>query len=219
MDDKIDKYLGYFREQVYEVQSLSVALYKKMLCVAIIDALSRAAFPGVQEHRKRVLTFLDTCSRWEDRDRVSAFQLKLALEDARQTANQLYAEVKKITEGWGEREEILPASDPDFERLKRIAEPTQTVFCKSARYVELLYTYRNHLVHEFREPGHGIEMSGDPTSPYYHSMNGSPWELVFPVPFFLSLCHNCIEGMGTYLRSNGINPYDSYEFGTIWRRK
>ena len=58
---------------------------------------------------------------------------------------------------------------------------------EATRYAALFYTYRNHLVHEFREPGYGIERDDDFAAPYYHSMTScdrgsseNSWELVFP---------------------------------------
>lgn len=219
MDDDIENYIDFFRAQVDEIQRLDNRLYKKILSVTAIDALSRGIYPNIQVHRDRVLKLLRTCSGWEDINRVSAFHLRLALEDNGQAAGQLYQEVVRVTESWAEGAVIQPDADPEFAALEKIADPSNLELCKSARYGELFYTYRNHLVHEFREPGYGMELSDDPSSPYYHSMKGSPWEMVFPVAFFLAMCRKCIEGAGVLMRENGINPYGSYEFGTMWRKK
>jgi hypothetical protein len=112
-----------------------------------------------------------------------------------------------------------PDSDPISSEVLALAGTTERRLVEQARYVELLYTYRNHLVHEFRKPGYGIELSDDPTTPYYHGMEGSPWELVFPGQFLHNLCGNCIDGLAVHLRTSGLNPYDAYKFGTLWRRR
>jgi hypothetical protein len=53
-------------------------------------------------------------------------------------------------------------------------------------------------------------------APYYHSMSDSKgkrrWlELVYPTGWFLYLVPM------TYYIDNGINPYDSYKFGSPWK--
>jgi hypothetical protein len=100
-----------------------------------------------------------------------------------------------------------------------IAAQDETSFVADARYVALFYTYRNHLVHEFRMPGYGMEMSNDPSTPYYHGYQGKPWQLAFPTPFFAQLCLGCLAGVERYLKAERQNPYDSYTFGSLWRQR
>lgn len=63
---------------------------------------------------------------------------------------------------------------------------------RESTHSSLLYVYRNHLVHEFREPGHGMEMDQRNVFPYYHSLtrlsvagerSKDTWELVYPLGF------------------------------------
>ena len=62
-----------------------------------------------------------------------------------------------------------------------------------------------------------------PPTPYYLGMDRlstgqSSWELVFPVQFLRDLCEGCINGLEAQLSADNQNPYDAYEFGTMWRR-
>ena len=117
---------------------------------------------------------------------------------------------------------IWPKNDLTLEEAQHLATPNERKYVKGARYADLLYTYRNHLLHEFREPGYGADFGADSRTPYYlgtdHLTGQSSWELVFPVQFLQNLCEGCISGLEAYLITNNLNPYDSYKFGTMWRR-
>jgi hypothetical protein len=77
-------------------------------------------------------------------------------------------------------------------------------------------SHRNELVHGFKEPAYGMELSDDGTSPYYHSYTTKPWQLVFPAPFFQLLCTEALNGLKQYLVDRDIDPYEMYEFGDMW---
>lgn len=219
MTEDIQEYIRYFRDQVPVIQAVASTLHRKVLCVTLMDAMSRGGFPDVRRHRERVTTFIDTCSGWPDKDRVSALQLKLTLEGEGQAVGGLYEAVLDRVTGWMEGTIIRPDADSEISDLASLATQNQSRLLEHARYVQLLYTYRNHLVHEYREPGQGMEISNDPSTPYYHSVHGEGWELVFPVGFFLEICRSCIDGLERYLLDEEINPYESYAFGTLWSRR
>jgi len=159
---------------------------------------------------------IDTCSNWEDKDRVSLQQLLLNLNETGYCSGHLYEETRNQVNSWTEGAIIRPSEDPFFNQIIGLANPDEKPLVMKARYSELFYTYRNCLVHEFREPGYGIEMSVDPSTPYYHGMTNSPWQLVFPLPFIKELCLTCLNGLREYLITNEVNPYDSYGFGSMW---
>lgn len=184
MTEDIQQYIQYFRDQMPLIKDVKNILHRKVLYTTLMDAMSRGGFPDVQGHRKRVTTFIDSCSRWPDKDRVSALQLKLTLEQASQAVGGLYEAVRDCVNGWMEGVIIRPVADFAFSDLTSLATQDQFKLLKHSRYVPLLYTYRNHLVHEYREPGYGMEISNDPSTPYYHSVHGGEWELVFPSGFF-----------------------------------
>jgi len=66
----------------------------------------------------------------------------------------------------------------------------------SFTHLNLLYQYRNSLVHELREPGHGMEFhQNHDDEPFYHGMtiveadgfSGKTLELVYPLNFYFWL--------------------------------
>lgn len=218
-DEDIDQYLNYFRQQLPEIEAIASHHYRKTLYVTLLDCLSRAGFPTIDKHRPRFVTFIDTCTGWKDKDRVSTPQLKLALDNSMITSGALYDAVSARLATWTEGDILRPDSDATIDELRPLISTGEQPHVEKARYAELLYTYRNHLVHEFRQPGYGMELSDDPTTPYYHSMTGSPWELVFPSPFFHRLSGDSIDGLELHLKHNMLNPYDAYQFGTLWQRR
>jgi hypothetical protein len=196
----------------------------KALYLVEIDTLSRAAFPGNPSNRKRVVQFIDICSNWNDKDKVSAVQLNLALEKNGIRSGSLYDFINQRINSWGYGQIVQPNQDLTLGETKQLSTSSESQYVNNARYAELLYAYRNHLLHEFREPGRGMDLGVDlsPT-PYYLGMDRlntgqSSWELVFPVQFLRSLCEGCINGLETHLSANNLNPYDAYEFETMWRR-
>ena len=90
------------------------------------------------------------------------------------------------------------------------------------KHSQRFYRYRCTLVHEYRQPGHGMEWGRGDKAPYYHSMMDSKgkkrWlELVYPTGWFLDLVSPLLKSLETYYTDNSINPYASYTFGSPWR--
>ena len=222
--DDIDQYIVYFKAQNQEIATVAHPAFKKVLYLVEIDTLSRAAFPRGSGNRQRVVQFIDTCSNWNDKDKVSAVQLKFALERNGILSGQLYDSIKGRINSWAYGLIIRPNDDLTLVEAQQLSTPSESKYVNDARYSQLLYTYRNHLIHEFREPGRGMDLGIDlPPTPYYLGMDRlstgqSSWELVFPVQFLRGLCEGCINGLEAQLCANNQNPYDAYEFGTMWRR-
>lgn len=222
--DDIDQYVGYFRGQNKEIAAIANPLFRKVLYLVEIDTLSRTAFPKLSGNRKRVVQFIDTCSVWKDKDRVSAVQLKLVLEENGILSGKLYDFVERRIASWPYGQIIRPDKDLLLEEVQPKSTQAEFKYVNNSRYAELLYTYRSHLVHEFREPGQGIDLGSDlPPVPYYIGMDRpcqgeNSMELVFPVHFFRMLCEGCINELESYLSSRNVSPYDTYESETMWRR-
>lgn len=222
--EDIDKYISFFKGKTAEISRIEAdPIFRKILYLVEIDTLSRAAFPNQKGHKNRVIKFLDECSNWSARDRVSAIQLQHILEKNGKSSGALFGLIKNRVDSWTCGSIIYPSQDLSFGEVQSLARSDVSKIVDEARYDRLLYKYRNTLIHEFREPGTGMDLGTDSASPYYlgiyHQNTGeSSWELVFPVQFLERLCKDGIKGLRKHLLTNKLNPYDSYKFGTQWHR-
>lgn len=214
--EAIDQFVGHFQDQEAMISQVQPILYRKILYATALDPIARAAFGKAGKHRAKSLRLIDELTNWTDRDRVSLQQLCLALEENGFASGSLYAEAKTRLEHWAPGEVLRLDNSPFLSELAPVAQALECSILSSCRYAELFYTYRNNLVHEFREPGYGIEMSFDKDQPYYHSMIDSPWQLVFPIGFFARLYAEALVGLKVLLVSCDIDPYRQFEFGSKW---
>lgn len=220
LEDEITQFSSYFTESIGTVERAQLPpMFRKILFMGIIDTLSRAGCPKTKGHRVRVIKFIDECSGWRDKDRVSAPQLILNLEEEKISSGSLYKLAVERVESWEEGHIVRSEADLSFEEADAVAGKEEKSLVRAATYKELFYTYRNHLIHEFNEPGYGMPLSQDLSTPFYHGLMGGPWQLVFSAPFIKGICVGCLEGLVKQLISEARNPYDCYEFGSMWRRK
>ena len=227
LEARIRQYTAHFAGQISEIDSLTCAdlsrarIYKKILFASMIDTLSQSVLPEKVRNRCRFVGFVDRFGAWELANRISLVQLKLSLENNAAAGSPLHAFAAQKIDSWGEGGPIRADADPSLADLERAGFDVCNLVVKNARFVPLLYTYRNHLVHEFREPGYPMECKGDRV-PYYMSITqietgNVAWELVFPVGMFRTLCITCLENLQNYLIKEGIDPYGRYQFGTQWK--
>ena len=220
--DHIDKYIAYFRNQTAEIGRLEVLpIYKKILYLVEIDTLSCAAFPCVKGNKDRVMKFLDKCSNWSDRNRVSATQLMFSLKAKGKSSSPLFKLINERINECGTR--IDASRDLTFEEVKKIPCSDDLEIVDEVRYVKLFYEYRCTLIHEFREPGKNAIPSVDDLSLFSKAVEDTStgektWELVFPVKFLAKLCEGSIDGLEKYLIENNQDPYRPYEIGPLWSR-
>jgi len=102
----------------------------------------------VSGNRARVLSFIETYTEWNDRNRVSSPQLKLALEAERHTSCALYASISERVQGWPDGTTILPDRDPEISEVIPLATMrSESNSIKYSSYAQLFYAFRNILVH------------------------------------------------------------------------
>jgi hypothetical protein len=216
MNYDIKQYSSYFNEKIAKIDKTEPRLFRKVLLMGVIDTLSRAAYPSISGNHKRVTRFVKSCSGWPEHNRVSAQQLLLYLIDSGTKSSPLFVIASTKVASWPDGEIILPVQDLSFSEADAVAAPHEKKFVKNATYLQLFYTYRNHLAHEFREPGYGMELNQDSPTPYYHGMIGNPWQLVFTNAFMRRICTGCLNGLIQLLVTENRSPYDCYKFGSIW---
>jgi len=224
--EAIETYYSHFKKQLNEISDLQNRLHKKILFVVMMDTLARARHPNVASNKQRFLKLIDDCSAWVDRNRVSLPLLSLRISST--VTNKLEESVLARLANWDYGRIYDLSVDPPETELEPLAKSEfERQAIQNSRHADLLYIYRNHLIHEFREPGSGIEMDQRDTAPYYHGMThlnhagrivNESWELVYPLGFFKVLVGSCLRNLKAHLEKNALNPYSFYEFGTLWKR-
>ncbi len=207
----IDNFAVYFAEQLRLIGEVPNHHYRKTLLVAVLDTLSRAAVPHLKDkNRERFLGFVEGWGDWPETTRVSLPQLAANLTAHPKLAGgHLSDEVRRRLQEWKEGH-IYHAND----------DPKKDV--EGHTHLSLLWTYRNMLVHEFREPGYDMGVLGDDPSPYYMNMEDergvSRWELAYPTNFFVALAERALANLRKHLEAKDLDPYTFYEFGSTWKR-
>jgi hypothetical protein len=223
----IDNFINYFLEQWENIDGLGVTkyhawenLYRKILYVILLDSLSIAARPSLlAKNQARFRNLTNLLTAWPDRSRVSAPQLKLVLEHRQLGAGVLYQRITEAVGNWPEGISVLLGCDCDpleKDLDSMMTSPEEKRAVQDCRYDSLLYSYRNSLLHEFREPGYGMEFRED-VEPVYHSLMDHPWQLAFPLEFIRRLCLIAIWDVRDLLYTEHRNPYPAYPFGSLWK--
>lgn len=221
IDEDIDRFCGYFREQIKLIAQAEDGLHARILWVALLDAISQAAHPSLgRKNHERIVRFLKNSVNWDLRDRCSLPQIKLNLEHLQMVHGKLYAFAESQLLKWETDTIYEPTDEPTKEVLLKLANcDCERKVIKICRYTELFYSYRNWLVHGFRVPGYGMDLSSTREGPYYLSSESDgkiTWELVFPPKLFEQIVTVGLEALRGQLKEQRRNPYDAYEFGSKW---
>lgn len=218
--EDIEKFCSYFEKQVKEIIKIENPLFIKILLTTIIDPLARVYSRGNIGNRKRFRNIIMDCSNWNDCERISipmVFYHKDKLIN-----NSLKDYFIKRYHNFVSSGIYNLNFDPFVDEIKEliINDIDSNIIIKS-RHIELFYTYRNHLVHEFREPGDPLEMISESGLPFYHYMTN--WdnkerklELVYPLHFFISIVSNILINIKKYLINADLNPLSYFRFGSPW---
>lgn len=235
---KITRFVSYFRRQVDFVSTLAGeqsivvdtsdpetrgALHKKVLFSAILDCLAGVRYRGeLQGNRKRFMGLLESHADWAEGDHVSVpiFFERLG-KDAQSSALRDRL-LKNLSRYSTDRGNSLPlkAFDEPFTDLEKLASTErERKMLVQSRHFELLYKYRNFIVHEFREPGYAMEAFADGgEAPAYHSYlgPGAKWRLLYPVGFFRARASAALISLEQYFRTHGIDPYSRVAPSDTW---
>lgn len=228
MTDGVSRFVQYFGEVIEEVASLqpekNLRSHKKLLYVAILDGLAKAAFPDECGNKKRFVSLLKQFSGWQYSTKVSLPHLVRMLS---KKDDPIFSRLREFVEAeleeWSEGDFVLLARDPDYERVKDLwpseqksNKCRQRLTTESLQHSRLLYSFRNSLVHEFRQPGLPLE-SHDNTCPYYISVGEtSIWALVYPVRFFEHLCRQSLDKLESHFRQRKEDPTKAFKFGPFY---
>lgn len=216
----VQAFVEHFRAQGEAIASVKSDLHRKILYCSALDPLARAVQGKSGTHRGRIVHLLMHHTEWSDAGRLSLFQLNCYLKDRGRTRYRLYREVKRRLDASPPRRRAVLASSPMPSELLLFAAPEELPALDQHTYAQLFYTYRNNLIHEYREPGYGTDWSGSELVPFYTNMSAfGSRELVFPSAFVQGMFEQALKGVETSLLKQRANPHKRFDFGSYWRAK
>jgi hypothetical protein len=179
--------------------------------------LATAAYPR-SGGRKNTVRLIREFSGWNDAERVSRLQLRLALRASGLAAGSLCKEVGRRLRQQPTRGHTPLSASPLIHELQLYATTREELrILDLCTYSHLFYTYRSNLVHEFRLPSYQTDWGHGSIEPYYGESAFKNCQLVFPVAFVARIAHDCLQNLETYLLDNKIAPHSKFEFGSLWR--
>lgn len=234
--DSITKFTGCFRQQIAEISGLTCSgtsdkqlyLYRKVLLVALLDCLAsirfnKKTYPELtKQNRLRFTRFVDEYGGWPAGCRVSTPLLVRRLKK-KQLTGPLLSKAESHLDQFNPQAgsgESLEEMDFSLEELRHLAQrEAEERVLEDAQHWSLLYRYRNYLVHEFREPGYGMEVFAKNNNgvPWYHCYLGDQnYYLVYPVALFENIAKSAISGLASYFEQQELDPYDYVDDASDW---
>ncbi len=232
LKNEIDNFISVFRSHLKFVYEAPVPkygeLYKKIICVCVLDTLSKTVFPIEKRNRKRFIDFLEKFSKDDLWNRVSLLHLIEILKRTNDSAFENLAKYanKKMGDPHNANDEP-PAKllDPEYEETQVLWPNTvgdiEGLSLEHLTHKHLFYSYRNYLIHEMRRIGGVLDDDLHHADPFYYSAqhsgeNKSSWKLVYPLGFHIRVCENALKNVEDYCLSSQTNPYDSFDRGVYF---
>ncbi len=237
IEDKIDDFCGYFYGQIESIRALNIVegkdesresenfqikFFKKVLLITALDTLAGIRFPKQRfpslnkKNRNRFIRFLEVSRCWQGGELVSIPFLSESKNKGSLSDGLLRFYVTRIMSKFNTDGSInIPSKgiDQPKEALFELATTEQEEKAiMECQHYELMYRYRNYLIHESREPGNAMEILPDENDPYYHSYIGQDkLVLAYPLELFVKLLENAVDYLSKYLKTHKLNPYDFVE--------
>lgn len=250
--EKIDRFIQFNQNMINATVTddnlRNQGIHAKVLLCAIIDSLAKSRFPNISRNGDRFIQTVGECGEWPDSDRISLLHLKRAIEviptipiefsnlenwadsamqEKFRVTNRLLSVHKQISEDPAPKEidPIWPL-DASGSRMQ-----LGDIAFKKLQHKNLLWLYRNSLMHEYRIPGKGSELGTlrKRAEPFYQEVsqveeiNSSAgliftnrWELVYPTMFFYRLSENILRNVAEHHRRENTSPFEAYSEGSYW---
>ena len=241
-EEIIDEFCGYFYDQIESIRAITytseesvsqdirnyqIRFYKKALLITALDTLAGIRFPKKRfpslhfKNRDRFKTFLAKSRCWDGGELVSIPFLAEQISKGKNSnslLNNYVTEILKKHKAEGSFNIPFRALDQPTDALFELAatELEEKAILECQHY-ELMYRYRNYLIHESREPGGAMEIFPDESEPYYHGYIGQDaLVLAYPLELFVKIMKKSVDYITQYLKAHKLNPYDFVEKTTRW---
>lgn len=232
IQERIDIYISHFRDHLNLISALEttedkVFLYKKILYVSVIDALSKAIYPR-KSNRVRFVSFVENFTDFKFFGRVSLPHLHQLLK---RLPDPPFQKIRKIVfnqmTNWIPGHVMNCGDDLPIDQIKKYwpketeyQNPLPGIWLDTLKHSSLLYINRNSMIHEFAEKGLGDSGPFDELQkePYYMHVSGDKdfWSLQYPCGFFKRITESALDKISEYFRRNNIDPIQFYSISDYW---
>ncbi len=224
----IDKFFTLVSEAQRDADELKRPFFARIILISLLDALSRCAHPSIGKNRQRFVALIDDYAQWTLSSAFSLRQLSLRLAEITNPSaypgfQALSQEIQSRMQSWPAPKTIVLADrvDPTTTDLAPLLTKQLSGFIEPVRYPRLLWSLRNYVIHEVRDPGEGADFELGVTSPYYHSNTRADgitqtWELYFPPELLSYLLTRCANNLSARLRRDDIDPFDAFPYDPKW---
>ena len=254
--EKVERFIE-FNQRMIETamteQNLSdQSIHAKALLCCIFDSLAKSRFPSGMSNGERFKKTVSGYTSWDDCERVSLLHLLRAIEVAETVppefdplnkwAENLFSIEFPLSNSVGAVESPI-SNDPDFHKAscywptgkRGNLKPIGDISLYQLQHLNLLWLYRNSLVHEYRIPGMGQEWQSESTlernphlnNPYYQEVSvmdpedkkvkiTNRWELIYPTDFFLQITKSALTNIAEFHKQNKSSPFAAYPEGSYW---
>lgn len=249
--DKVKRFIEFNDSMIVaamaEYNRADQSIHSKVLLCAIFDSLAKSRFPDCAGNAERFKRTIAEHSNWQDCERVSLLHLVRALE----IFPALPPEFLKLNTWACDQfsrqfpltDRLLSVSTP-ISKDPTISEvqaywPTSAdgnpkrlgrVHLLQLQHKNLLWLYRNSLIHEYRIPGQGWERNtSTENEPFYQQVATitelsseagmkftNRWELIYPTSFFHQLTNRVLTSVADYHLKHGSSPFVAYSEGSYW---
>ncbi len=214
--ERIERFIGIFNKHLDFIEKTTFPqynqLYKKMICVTIIDTLATTIYP-----KKRVGDrFCDLLSNFTDYDfwnKVSPLMLYKILKKNHNN------EILSIFNSWNTFPDVRIGLIDDLPKstIKSIKPKDLEKFTHKM----IFYKYRCSMIHEFQRPdgGSNYDTINDKLPLYQkmqiHKSKDISINLVYPLGFFIQLCKKLLGNVYQHYIENNINPFRFFKYDDL----
>lgn len=210
------------------VDNLKIALF-----FTYIDMMAKSVYGNDKGNRARITKLIEEHFQWPYSNYVSLQMLLLRLENTDDpNDNNIMEYLKKQLSSFPKSSPVPLNFDKPIEEIHALwetdNEEKKNRFLEKCAHKNLLYAYRNKIIHEMRPPGDQY-MLFETKTPHYVSniktgfnecgkliQTGQVWQLVYPLSFFEDMSKSIRLSIENFCKENEYNPYTHFTFKDLW---
>ncbi|MDZ5712794.1 hypothetical protein [Jeotgalibacillus haloalkalitolerans] len=230
--EDIDSYINAMREIQDSINQLQgerlLKNHQKTLLFSLLETISNGVYGDRYRNADRFKKFILEFCEWEEAERVSLQQLFLVFKEGKpsQEFRDLKIHVLNGLQDYPPASPVPFSCDSTLEEIKALMPNNETtingVDIHNLTHVNLLWKYRNALVHEARSKGAMELFDGTDYPHYVHftkmGKNGEweVWKISYPIKFFNSLIDKALVNVRETFIDMEHDPRSNYDFGELW---